>query len=99
MTDLPKSAGVSETSVNTQQAGHILDTYSHSLFTDPSHIQLHIEIWEISPKRLFKKYASTKIYQKTHLHKKMWHFQEHCLVTMRQALVHQISGRAGCLRE
>ena len=99
MTDLPKSAGVSDTSANSQQAGHLLDTYSCSLFTDPLHIQLHIEIWEIGPKILFKKYASTKIYLRMSLHKKMWHFQAHCLMTMRQVLVDQILGRAGCLRE
>ena len=36
---------VSDTSANSQQAGHLLDIYSCSLlFTDVSHIQLHIEI-------------------------------------------------------
>ncbi len=84
MTDLLKLAGVSDTSANSQQAGHLLDTYSCSLFTDPLHIQLHIEIWEIGPKILFKKYASTKIYPRMSLHKMMQHFQGHCSMTTLQ---------------
>ena len=47
MTVLAKSAAVSDTSANSQQATYLLDTYSCSLFTDSSHIQLHIEIWEV----------------------------------------------------
>ena len=43
---------VSDTSANGQQAGHLLDTYSCSLFTDPLHIQLHIETWEVGPKKI-----------------------------------------------
>jgi hypothetical protein len=89
-TDLPKSATVSDTLADSQQAGHILDTYSCSLFADPWHIQAYREIWEIGPKRLVKKHASTKIYLRMGLHKKMQHFQGHCLMTMRQVLVDQI---------
>jgi hypothetical protein len=36
---------------------------------------------------------STKIYLRRSLHKKMLHFQGHCLMTMRQVLVDQIWGR------
>jgi len=99
LTDLPKSAGVSGTSANSQQAGHLLDTYSDALVTDPLHIQPHIKIWKIGPKRLFKKYASTKIYPRMSLHKKMLHSQGHCLMTMIRVLGDQILGRAGCSKE
>jgi len=97
LTDLPKLAGVSNTSANYKQAGQpsLIRYLFWFSFADPSHIQLHIKIWAIGQKRLFKKYASTKIYPRKNLHKKMWHFQGHCFMTMRQVLAGQISGKAG----
>jgi hypothetical protein len=62
-------------------------------------MQLQIKIWAIGPKRLFKKYASTKIYPRMNLYKKMQHFQGHCSMTMRQVLADQIWGKGGCLTE
>ena len=43
-TDLPKSAQVSDTSANSQQASYLVDTYFGSLFTDALQIELHIAI-------------------------------------------------------
>jgi len=45
------------------------------------------------------RYASTKIYLRMGLHKRMQHFQGHCLMTMRQVLADQILGRVGYWRE
>ena len=44
MTDPPKSAQVSDTSANSQQASYLVDTYFGSLFTDALQIKLHIAI-------------------------------------------------------